>query len=531
MSSAAITRIRSRLLAVGALAALPCLAAGLIMTANGGEAGFLAALLTFALAVVAAAAAVWVAADRLILRSLGPLLRSADALERGESPQRLGESYGAGPFRVLARAHDTLVDQLEDHQRALTLSEAHASRAHDRLTEVIDAATDGIALFDQDDSLILVNARFREILPVLAQRIRPGMSFAEVCRVSAECGQFAGSQGRAEAWIAERFEQRRYPDRTFERVAGDRWLRMRERATRTGGLMGVYTDISELKKAAENFDARIAELQASRDQMEAQTRQLTALTESYAEARQHAEYADRAKSEFLARMSHELRTPLNVIIGFADIMQGSMFGPLGSPRYVEYVNDIRSSGRHLLTVVNDILDLSKIEAGQFQLSESPVDLRSVIAGCMRFVRERAQKDSIELATAIDAALPNITADERALKQIMVNLLTNAVKFTSSGGKVSAFAHLAESGEMALGVSDTGAGMAAEEIPIALRPFGQTNSAKLANNEGTGLGLSLVKSMVELHGGRLEIASQRGVGTTVTAFLPAPRVLQMLAQAM
>ena len=385
-------------------------------------------------------------------------------------------------------------------------------------------------LFDQDDALVLFNVRFREFLPILAQRIRPGMSFTEVCWIAAECGQFAGAQGRTEAWMAERLEQRRYPDRAFERLAGDRWLRMRERATKTGGMVGVYADISELKKAAEKFDARIAELQASRDQMEAQTRQLTALTKSYAEARRQAEYADRAKSEFLARMSHELRTPLNVIIGFADIMHGSMFGPLGSPRYLEYVNDIRSSGRHLLTVFNDILDLSKIEAGRFELSESSVDLRDVIVGCMRFVHERAQKEKIELATAIDADLPNLTADERALKQIMVNLLTNAVKFTSAGGKVTAFARMADSGEMAIGVADTGAGMTAEEIPTALKPFGQTKSAKLANNEGTGLGLPLVKSMVELHGGRLEIASERGVGTTVTAFLPAARVLQSLAQA-
>jgi two-component system cell cycle sensor histidine kinase PleC len=529
MLSAIRAQIHSRLLIVGALAALPFLAVGLALALPMGNAGSLPILLVFALA-AALVAAIWMAVDRLILRSLDPLFASAEAVERGEAPQRVSDAMGGGAFGTLARAHDTLVEQLEDRQRALTLSEAQAARARDRLTEVVDALADAIVLFDQDDSLVFFNARFREILPALAQRIRPGMSFAEVCRISAECGQFAGAQSRVDAWVAERMEQRRYPDRAFERMAGDRWLRMRERATRTGGTIGVYADISEIRSTTEMFDARIAELQASRDQMEAQTRQLTALTESYAEARRQAEYADRAKSEFLARMSHELRTPLNVIIGFADVMHGGMFGPLGSPRYGEYVNDIRSSGRHLLTVVNDILDLSKIEAGQFELSETTVDLAGVITGCLRFVHERAQKEKIELVTEIDANLPSVTADERALKQIMVNLLTNAVKFTGTNGKVTAFARLTETGEAALGVSDTGVGMTADEIPIALRPFGQTSSSKFANNEGTGLGLPLVKSMVELHGGRLDIVSERGVGTTVTAVLPASRVPQALAHA-
>lgn len=263
--------------------------------------------------------------------------------------------------------------------------------------------------------------------------------------------------------------------------------------------------------------------------MEAQSRQLAALAESYAEARRQSEYAIRAKSEFLARMSHELRTPLNAIIGFADVMQGGMFGPLGSPRYNEYVTDIRNSGHHLLSIINDILDLAKIEAGGYEITEDVVEPERVITSSLRFVRERAQRDSINLATDIDPQIPNLLADERAMKQVLVNLLTNAVKFSPAGGTVTAFARQIDTGELVIGVKDTGVGMAASEVPHALKPFGQTKSAKIVGNEGTGLGLPLVKSMVELHGGVLDIASTPGVGTVVTARFPVARVTERLAR--
>ena len=236
-------------------------------------------------------------------------------------------------------------------------------------------------------------------------------------------------------------------------------------------------------------------------------------------SKEEAELASRAKSAFLANMSHELRTPLNAIIGFSEIMQQELLGPLGSPRYHGYVRDIRESGRHLLQIINDILDLSRIEAGQMTLAEEPVDLGRVAVACLRMVDERARAHSLKLATDVPDGLPLVRGDERLLKQILLNLLSNAVKFTMPGGEVRTTASLAGDGWLELAVADDGIGMTPEQIPQALQPFTQVDNALSRRFEGTGLGLPLVKSMVELHGGRLLIDSAVGRGTRVTVRLP------------
>ena len=242
-------------------------------------------------------------------------------------------------------------------------------------------------------------------------------------------------------------------------------------------------------------------------------------------AMREAELANRAKSEFLANMSHELRTPLNAIIGFSEIIQSETFGPVGSAKYREYVTDIHDSGKHLLALINDVLDLSKIEAGQMQLHEQAVDVPAVIRSAMGFMTERAREGGVTLAAELGPdPLPLLRADRRMVMQILVNLLSNAVKFTPSGGRVAVKAWCGPHGGYVVQVVDSGIGMALEDIPKALARFGQVDSGLQRAHEGTGLGLPLTKSLIELHGGSLDLQSEAGVGTTVTVCFPAERVV-------
>jgi signal transduction histidine kinase len=244
-------------------------------------------------------------------------------------------------------------------------------------------------------------------------------------------------------------------------------------------------------------------------------------------AEEAAQAASRAKSDFLANMSHELRTPLNAIIGFSELMCKELFGRIGNKRYVEYANDIRESANHLLTVINEVLDFSRAEAGALIVNESEVDLEQVIHSARRIVEERAMTAGLTLETVVPADLPVLQADERMLKQMLLNLLWNAIKFTPEGGRVRIAAERGAGGTLLIEVADTGIGMAAEEIPIALKPFRQVDSGLNRKHGGTGLGLPLVKSRIELHGGSLAIASAPGAGTTVSLIFPASRVIARL----
>jgi signal transduction histidine kinase len=239
---------------------------------------------------------------------------------------------------------------------------------------------------------------------------------------------------------------------------------------------------------------------------------------------QEAHAASHAKSEFLANMSHELRTPLNAIIGFSEIVAGELFGPIGARRYVEYAEDIHTSGILLLSIISDVLDLSKIEAGQRQLSESMVELHDAAESSLRLVRGRAENGRVRIVSGIARnTVPRVFADERAVKQILLNLLSNAVKFTPEGGRVAVGAELRTDGSLAVSVDDSGIGIAPENIPRALAPFSQVDTSSSRSHEGTGLGLSLVKSLIELHGGTLELESELGKGTLATVIFPAARV--------
>lgn len=261
-----------------------------------------------------------------------------------------------------------------------------------------------------------------------------------------------------------------------------------------------------------------AELEKLVEQLEANQVALSELARKYEVAKIRAEAANQAKSEFLANMSHELRTPLNAINGFSEIMATEMFGPLGDGRYREYSQDILNSGQHLLALINDVLDMAKIEAGKMQMHFERVDLAELCQDAERLMRGKAQEAEIQLISDVSPdAL--VQADYRALKQVMLNLLSNALKFTPRGGRVSIKAGV-EAGWAFLSVSDNGIGISAEDLPRLAQPFEQVETKHARATQGTGLGLALTKSLIEMHQGRFEMTSEPGEGTTVTIIIPS-----------
>jgi signal transduction histidine kinase len=242
------------------------------------------------------------------------------------------------------------------------------------------------------------------------------------------------------------------------------------------------------------------------------------------EEKEKAILANRAKTEFLANMSHELRTPLNAVIGFSDMLRDEILGPLSHPQYKAYAEVISDSATHLLAIINDILDISKIESGKYEINEEEVWIADALGSCLRLIKPKADEGNVDIACDISPALTRLRADPRMLKQIILNLLSNAVKFTPAGGKVRVSGSIDATGHARIAVEDTGIGIAEDHLQKVLLPFFQVDGSLSRKYEGTGLGLPLVKSMAELHGGGLVLASTLGVGTSATVWFPAARVL-------
>ncbi len=289
-------------------------------------------------------------------------------------------------------------------------------------------------------------------------------------------------------------------------------------------LRALDTAMSRLNEVHAAMRVRLDELEATKEHLERKTAELARFAKQLARMRDAAEAANRAKSEFLAAMSHELRTPLNAIIGFSEIIKDETFGPVGSVQYRDYSQDIHESGQHLLGLINDILDLSKVESGEDELRENDIDIRRVVRSVLTLVTERARKGGVALDLDWSDDLPALRADERKLKQILVNLLANAIKFTDAGGKVILKVRCRADDGFAFQIIDNGIGIAPEDIPKALSRFGQIDGDLDRQYEGTGLGLPLTKALVELHGGTLDLQSQVGSGTTVTVRFPPERIV-------
>ena len=278
-----------------------------------------------------------------------------------------------------------------------------------------------------------------------------------------------------------------------------------------------------LRASERNLQEQITELEKAQQILRTQSAEMAQIAEELKTARDEAQAANRTKSEFLATMSHELRTPLNAIIGFSEMIKIETLGPVGSPQYRGYASDIYGAGIHLLALINDILDLSKIESGADELHEESIAVPKLVQSVIGFVRQRADNGSVKLDLDIRDDLPFLLADERKLKQILVNLLSNAVKFTNPGGRVTLKAWSQADSGFVFQVVDTGIGMKSEDIPKALSQFGQIDSNLNRKYEGTGLGLPLAKNLIELHGGYLDLQSEIGVGTSATVRFPANRI--------
>ncbi|MDZ4778137.1 MAG: PAS domain-containing sensor histidine kinase [Alphaproteobacteria bacterium] len=382
-------------------------------------------------------------------------------------------------------------------------AELRASALQRRLREAIDGFTGPFALWDQRRRLIMWNRSFQQLFNLDAQTLRPGVSYDTVAMASA-------------AHIRRERPDPHDPHIREVQLANGQWLQIQERRTGEGGLLTIGLDITTIKQQEEALTDNETTLKAAVAKLERSEGRNKELARSFEEQKRRAEDASSAKSAFLANMSHELRTPLNAVIGFSEIMSQSLFGPLGDPRYQQYSKDILASGQLLLDLINDILDMAKIEAGKFNLAPRPLDPLDAIEQAVRLVRRRAEDKGLQLL--VDAPeLPEIEADHRAVKQMLLNLLSNAVKFTAKGG-IMVEARASET-MLTLRVIDTGRGIPKDHLPRLARPFEQVDNEHSRDHPGTGLGLALTKSLAEMHGGRLEIESQEGKGTVVTIFLP------------
>jgi two-component system cell cycle sensor histidine kinase PleC len=378
-----------------------------------------------------------------------------------------------------------------------------------RLRDAIETIPEAFVLWDAENRLVLCNSNFQELHGLPDEAITVGASFESVVA--------AGSKPVVRNKVITGGPS--IPGaRTFEAQLEDgRWLHISERRTKDGGYVSVGTDITALKTHEEKLVDSEKRLMATVADLRASQQRLAELAEKYAQEKTRAEEANQAKSKFLANMSHELRTPLNAIIGFSEIMESGMFGPLGAEKYHEYCGDIRGSGQYLLEVINDILDMSKIEAGRIRLDFEDLNLDSLLSEAMRVVAARAQDKQLQLTAQISPEL-RLRADRRALKQIALNLLSNAVKFTPYGGHVTVRGRASDRC-ITLAILDSGIGIAKDALARLGRPFEQVESQLTKSHQGSGLGLAISKSLIELHGGSMRIRSTLGKGTLVVVRLP------------
>ncbi len=385
-----------------------------------------------------------------------------------------------------------------------------------RLKDAVENISEAFVLWDTESKLVLCNSKYQQFHSLPSAVCQPGTPYGDVAAASKEpvVRQFVPGQANDTSGA-----------RSMEvQLADGRWLQINERRTKDGGFVSVGTDITPLKQQEErlihserNLMITVRDLQKERQLAEEQSQRLAELADKYASEKTRAESANRSKSEFLANMSHELRTPLNAVIGFSEIMSQEMFGPLGAAKYSEYAFDIGKSGQFLLDVINDILDMSKIEAGRVELELSDVDLRSVLEDVLRLVGPRAAEGKINLKLDLNEG-PHIHADRRALKQVFINLISNAIKFTPEHGSVTVKASATQQG-VNIQIIDTGIGIPQRDIQKLGRPFEQVENQFTKSKGGSGLGLAISKSLIDLHGGHLSITSKEGHGTTVHVDLP------------
>jgi signal transduction histidine kinase len=411
-----------------------------------------------------------------ILRPLRAAASVADRIAGGELETTIPQG-GTDETGTLLKSMTVMQDNIRE---AMTREKQLRRSAENRLVDALETSREGVMLVSSDGKIVMSNSTLRGFFPAIAYQLMPGTRFdTALARIQS---QLAPTQGPNEDIATSGHAELE--------LADGRWLRMTGSATSEGGSIFFLSDFTTIKEREE----------------------------SLRRAKREADAANASKSRFLANMSHELRTPLNAIIGFSEIINDQLFGDLGNERYLDYSGDILRSGRHLLAVINDVLDLSRSEAGKMVLSARETDMAVVLDDCIAMVREQCSDAGLDLEVAgLDQPLP-LNGDPAKLRQIFLNLLSNAIKFTEKGGTVS----LAVAGtgtSIAVTVADTGIGMDPEDVEIAFQPFGQVDNRLERRYEGTGLGLPLTKALVDLHEACIVIDSARGQGTRVTVTFP------------
>ena len=382
--------------------------------------------------------------------------------------------------------------------------------AERRLRSAIDGYSGPFAIWDKRKRLLYWNAAFARTFN-LKGALRAGMGYDAVSMAKAPAiKRVAPAEDDVHAQLTT--------------MANGQWLKMVERATPEGGLITVGVDISDTMQSQEQLTRQRSKLKRLVAELERSEGRAAELARKYAEEKTKAEHAANAKGTFLANMSHELRTPLNAINGFSEILVNELYGKHSDQRYKGYAQDILTSGQHLLDMINDILDMAKIEAGKMTISPQKIDPVDPVDAAVRMIRRRAEDKGIAMKLEHDPEIPDIEADPRAIRQMVLNLVSNAIKFTDEGGLIKVSMQMRRD-ELRVAVTDNGVGIPAEHLPRLAKPFEQVSETSERNKKGTGLGLALTKSFAEMHGGRMTIASEFGKGTTVSFFLPVEAAAQ------
>ena len=452
-----------------------------------------------ALSLISSALIVWLYVGRNVVARLTRLSDRMLALAQGDlkSPlpqggtDEIGRMAGAlGVFRA------TAVEMEESNLREIR-------EARTRLTEAIETISEGFSLYDADDKLIVCNSRYKELFASHADVLVPGTTFETILRTATERGLIKDAEGRRDAWIKEQLARHHAPSEThIQRRSDGRWIQVNERKTANGGVVAIYADITELKQHE-------TELAAARDA---------------------ADEANRTKSSFLANMSHELRTPLNAIIGYSEILQEDA-ADKGDKEPIEDLQKIESAGRHLLGLINNILDLSKIEAGKVDVFIEPVDIQALIKEVLSIVKPLADKSENVIKVICPTDIGSFRSDQTKVKQCLLNLMSNANKFTNKGTLTLTVAR-EDNSQVCFRVSDTGIGMTEEQLGRLFQAFGQADALTTKQFGGTGLGLAITKRFCTILGGDVMVESTLGTGSTFIIRLPdqgaAPAAVELPA---
>ena len=396
--------------------------------------------------------------------------------------------------RVACAASD--IAERKAFEYARVDAEKRARQAQNRLADAINVYADGFAQFDSGERLELSNEQLAAAFGQSAGRITEGVRYSELIAALSEQIVLDDNGDTVEEWTNRQLAYHDSPEGSviIENSSG-RWFNLTERKTKDDGTVLMLSDITAMKLVEKDLQNRVVDLQSAKLVFDNQAELLHILAQRLVESKEIADTASRTKSEFLANMSHELRTPLYAVMGLSEVIKNELFGPVGVAQYRQYAGDIYDSGAHLLEIINDILDLSKVEAGKFDLNEMEMQVPELCRSVIHIVKGRADEAGIKLLKGLPEAPPHLLADPRLLKQMLLKLMSNAIKFTSSGDTVDLVASIGDDGGYRFDVRDTGIGIAQENLNTVISPFGQVDTAHARDHQGTGLGLPLVRAFI------------------------------------